>query len=134
MSGTQSIEARQPRRIVILEDDQDLTHAISAVLEADGFEVVHFDNGEAGISYLNASSTPPLLILLDLSMPVVNGWEFRRRQVQDPRIAGVPVIVMSAHQTGVLADASGISFHLKKPFSLDTLLGYIRRLSNRSDS
>jgi len=131
MPGSQPKDSRPAPRVVLVEDDRDLARAICAAVEAEGFAIVHLGNGEAGLEYLS-NSAPPLLILLDLSMPVVNGWEFRRRQTQDPRIANVPVIVMSAHQTGVLADAAGVSFYLKKPFAIDTLLGYIRRLANRA--
>jgi two-component system, chemotaxis family, chemotaxis protein CheY len=131
MPGPQAKDSRSAPRVVLVEDDRDLARAICAAVEAEGFAIVHLGNSEAGLDYLS-NSPPPLLILLDLNMPVVNGWEFRRRQTQDPRIANVPVIVMSAHQTGVLADATGVSFYLKKPFSLDTLLGYIRRLANRA--
>ncbi len=130
MTEPLATQSRSLSRVVLVEDDRDLALAICAAVEAEGFTIVHLQNGEEGLDYLS-NSPPPLLILLDLNMPVVNGWEFRRRQTQDPRIASVPVIVMSAHQTGVLADATGVSFYLKKPFSLDTLLGYIRRLANR---
>jgi two-component system chemotaxis response regulator CheY len=132
VAGPQAQSIRSGRKILVVEDDRDLSLAICTVLEAEGFEVSHAANGEAALAHLRESE-PPLLILLDLSMPVVNGWEFRRRQTQDPRIASVPVIVMSAYHTGVIADSSGISFYLKKPFALDTLLAYIRRLAHRSD-
>jgi len=131
MAGPLENARNSSRVVLVVEDDGDLSRTIGTVLDHEGFSAVCVTNGEDALAYLERSQVP-FLILLDLNMPVMTGWEFRRRQTQDPRLASIPVIIMSAHHTGVLADANGISFYLKKPFTIDTLLGYIRRFSRRS--
>ena len=88
-------------------------------------------DGQEALDYLN-SHPRPSLILLDLNMPVMNGWEFRRRQKADPRLADIPVVVVSAindlAEGGDRMDAAG---HLTKPVDLRTLLGVVGRLDEQ---
>jgi CheY-like chemotaxis protein len=74
----------------------------------------------------------PGIILLDLMMPVMDGWEFRRRQMQDASLAAVPVVVLSALDPSRAADLDGAAF-LKKPLDFDRLLELVRRFCAKVD-
>src|ERR1044071_1184503 len=83
--------ANQPcTMILVVEDDSAIREVLTDVLESEGYQVLNAANGREAIQLLR-SSTLPCLILLDLMMPVMNGWQFRDEQRQDPLLAPVPV-------------------------------------------
>lgn len=82
-------------RIMVIEDDPDFREALIACLEHEQYDVVAATNGRAGLELLQWGVVPRA-ILLDLMMPVMGGWEFRRHQLADEALASIPVIVMSA--------------------------------------
>src|SRR5882672_1895464 len=114
------------RRLLLVEDDGELRNSLSELLETDGYEVVAASNGSEALAYLKDAPAPDL-ILLDLMMPVKDGWQFRIEQKRDPSIASIPVLAMSADDTpkSVAIDAE---VHIKKPFEYATLLDAIRRI------
>src|SRR5947208_6432557 len=81
--------------VLIVEDDEDLREMMAQLLTLEGFQAATVANGREALEYLNSGARPDV-ILLDLMMPVMDGWEFRRRQQADPAVSGVPVIVLSA--------------------------------------
>ncbi|MGE3956388.1 MAG: response regulator [Vicinamibacterales bacterium] len=117
--------------VLIVEDDADLREMMAQLLILEGFRVETVANGREALTYLERSSAVPSLILLDLMMPVMDGWEFRRRQVQDPRIANLPVVVLSALDPSRGADLGGAAV-LKKPLDFDRLLDLVRRFCDGS--
>ena len=86
------------KRILLVEDDADIRLQVVLALELEGYEVVQASNGKEALALLRSSSPEglPCCIILDLMMPVMDGWEFRRRQREDPALASVPVVVLSA--------------------------------------
>jgi CheY-like chemotaxis protein len=112
--------------ILIVEDDFDIREALTQILEDEGFQVRCASNGREALEV--ATSGPvPRLILLDLMMPVMNGWQFRAEQLKDPRLAAVPVLVISADpHLQSKAAALGVAGLLKKPIALDDLLSAVR--------
>lgn len=80
--------------ILIVDDHEDIRETLSDVLEFVGYQVATAVNGLDALRYLR-NHPPPCLILLDLTMPVMNGWDFRQQQMQDPQLAGIPVVVVS---------------------------------------
>lgn len=84
------------RLILIVEDSSDLQVLLRQMLERQGYMVVCADNGQAALDTLRAAAALPGVILLDLMMPVMDGIEFRRQQMLDPRLAQVPVVIMTA--------------------------------------
>ena len=111
------------RHIVIIEDDADLRETMQDLLEMEGFSVYTAENGKAGLKLIE-NSGKPCLILLDLMMPEMNGWEFLEAMQRDKQalLAQTPVAVVSA--TADMSDVQqqyGCSV-LKKPVSLDRLL------------
>jgi len=81
--------------ILVIDDDDDIRGAIAAYLEGEGYSVVEAGNGASALEHLR-SSLQFCLILLDLYMPVMDGWAFRSEQKSDPELAEIPIIVISA--------------------------------------
>src|SRR6185369_5105426 len=81
--------------IVVIEDDADTTRCIHEILKAEGFVVHAFDRANDALEWL-VRNPSPTLILLDLGLPEISGAAFRARQLCDPRLATIPVIVVSA--------------------------------------
>ena len=98
---------------------------MAQMLTLEGFDAAAVANGREALEYLHSAS-PPNVILLDLMMPVMDGWEFRRRQQADPEIAPVPVIVLSALDQARAATVDAAAF-LKKPLDFDRLLELVRQ-------
>ena len=111
--------------ILVVDDDPDIRESLREVLEDEGYEVACVGNGREALDHLKAASPPPCVILLDLMMPVMDGWQFRREQKQNPAIADIPLIVITA--TGkrpVLIDAAEL---VMKPLDLNRLFEAIER-------
>jgi CheY-like chemotaxis protein len=111
------------RSILIVDDDSGIRGMLAAFLEAEGYQCESARNGKDALSRLRDSESPPCIILLDLNMPIMTGWEFRRQQQQDPALASIPVAVISADRN--LANQStaidAVEF-FKKPIDLRRLL------------
>ncbi|RKG54914.1 response regulator [Corallococcus sp. AB011P] len=120
--------------VLVVDDDPDILEALSEILEAEGFEIRRARNGKEALERLEPD--PPHLILLDLMMPVMDGWEFAQRMRQKPDFAGIPIIVLSADRNvGSKAKDIGAMGHLAKPFELNDLLSMVRQsLSPSADT
>nr|WP_242544492.1 response regulator [Corallococcus sp. NCSPR001] len=117
--------------VLVVDDDPDILEALSEILEAEGFEIRRARNGKEALERLEPD--PPHLILLDLMMPVMDGWEFAQRMRQKPDFAGIPIIVLSADRNvGSKAKDIGAMGHLAKPFELNDLLSMVRQSLNPS--
>jgi CheY-like chemotaxis protein len=117
--------------VMIVEDDPDTREMLERFLELEGFDVRTAANGKLALEALRADSAL-CVILLDLMMPVMNGWQFRAAQASDPALARIPVIVVTA--AGAKGDIPAIDAHgwLSKPVDFDRLLATITPLCNRS--
>ena len=112
--------------MLIVEDDADIRESLGDALEFYGYEVATAENGWDALRLLR-SGLDPEVILLDLVMPVMNGWQFRKLQLADPSLAAIPVVVVSASAPG---DARP-DRHLSKPFGIDDLLAAVAALVAR---
>jgi len=111
--------------ILVVDDDPDIRDSLREVLEDEGYVVNCVSNGREALDYLKSKQPRPCVILLDLMMPVMDGWQFRREQKQDPEIADIPLVVITA--TGkrpVLIDAAEL---VMKPLDLNRLFEAIER-------
>lgn len=115
------------RKLLIVEDSIEIQVLLKRLLESEGFDVVCASHGKQAIDILE-HDTLPNLILLDLMMPVMDGFEFRDRQLKDPRFKEIPVIIMTADGSAQ-AKKERISANdfLKKPLDVDQLLQSIDR-------
>ncbi|MDP9311725.1 MAG: response regulator [Chloroflexota bacterium] len=113
--------------VLVVEDDRAIREALVECLRDEGYHVVEADDGREALATLNAMARP-CLILLDLMMPTMNGWEFRAVQRNEARLADIPVVVMSAFPAGVrtLQDLD-VQAYLQKPPRFDRLLDVIER-------
>ncbi|MBI3184863.1 MAG: response regulator [Myxococcales bacterium] len=111
--------------VLVVDDDQDILEALAEILEAEGFEIRRARNGQEALERLFAPC--PQLILLDLMMPVMDGWEFALRLRQRFDDSAIPIIVLSADRNvGAKAREIGAVGHLGKPFELNELLDLVR--------
>src|SRR6185295_19090908 len=81
--------------ILVVDDDSELSELMASILEDEGYQAVAVENGQVALDYLKKSPAP-CVILLDLMMPSMNGWEFRDAQLSDPSLADILVVVVSA--------------------------------------
>jgi CheY-like chemotaxis protein len=117
--------------VLIVEDDADLREMMAQLLQLEGFQAETASNGREALQYLQQGDRPDV-ILLDLMMPIMDGWEFRRLQMRDPALKSVPVVVLSALDATRAVDLDGAAF-LKKPLDFDRLLELVRRFCDRID-
>ncbi len=119
----------QPARILLVEDDVDLRSSLVEILTEEGYEVVCATNGEEALRRLGARAAPSAIVL-DLCMPVMDGWTFRSRQRSDPRIAAIPTVVISASAGYGSAEVERLApdAFLAKPFELRRLIEALERL------
>jgi CheY-like chemotaxis protein len=111
--------------VLVVDDEVDIRTAMTEVLEEEGYEVYAAGDGKEGLDRLREKQ--PSVILLDLMMPGMNGWEFRRAQQREPEVSDIPVIVLTAMGRAPSIEAQSF---LQKPFDLDTLLDEVRRWSS----
>jgi signal transduction histidine kinase len=119
-------EGRKIKRILIVEDDAPIQSALASLLDDEGYQVSLANDGEEALNRMEGDALPDL-ILLDLRMPVMDGWEFRSAQKRDSRLAQVPVVVLSADGSSHAAAVSADAF-LPKPLDTDQLLATIERV------
>ncbi len=106
--------------IMVIEDDEDIREALCELLEYEGYLVVSRRNGSEALEYLR-SGQAPCLILLDLMMPVMDGWTFRKEQQRDPSLTKIPVVVLTAGGKE-LAEGIDANLVLCKPLPLEKIL------------
>ncbi len=115
----------EPTPLAVVDDDTDLRETLGELLYEEGYDARLFENGRKALDFLRSGGRPKL-ILLDLMMPEMNGWQFREEQLRDGAISGIPVVVMTASRS--LAehpiDATEVLF---KPVGLDQLLAAVER-------
>jgi signal transduction histidine kinase len=117
-------------RLLLVEDDASIRLALSDMLEDEGFAVTTAINGRDALDELRQSA-PPDVIVLDLMMPVMDGWEFRVEQRSDPMLAGIPLLAMSA-DLSAKARAIAADGYVRKPIDFPELLHKLRDVVARA--
>lgn len=113
--------------ILLIEDDAAIRESLVEVLQFDGFTVVCANNGEEGLATLQKMEVPPGLILLDVMMPVMDGYECLKRLRSNPQWSDIPVTLLSAD--GALDKKAAhhqVTRYLKKPVELNDLLDLVK--------
>lgn len=112
--------------VLVVEDDFDSREMLRILLESEGYPVLSAADGREALQQLSAAS--PCLIILDLMMPGMNGWEFRAAQTQNPALAHIPVVVVSADgNVKDKATSLGVAGYLQKPVQFERLLDLVRQ-------
>jgi CheY-like chemotaxis protein len=122
-------EGRPAGVVLVVDDDPDIRDMIGQALELEGWTVLGAANGEEALR-LARDGPRPDVILLDIMMPVMNGWEFVDEQRQDASLAAIPVVFISGDERiKHKATKAGVAGFLKKPMDLMTLLETVQRHS-----
>jgi CheY-like chemotaxis protein len=119
-----------PTSVLIVDDDTDLRRALTELLEEEGYAVEGAGDGREALAKMR-SGLRPALILLDLMMPGMNGWDFRKAQLDDPELRTLPVVVVTAsgESSGALRTHLGPVELIAKPIQPEFLLGVVGRLA-----
>jgi CheY-like chemotaxis protein len=112
------------RRVFVVEDDRDIREAVVEILEDHAYKPVPAENGAVALQRLRAGGPDPCLILLDVMMPAMDGFQFRAEQEKDPSLAAIPVVLFTAH-AAVSPTSIGAVGVLKKPIDFEALLSII---------
>jgi CheY-like chemotaxis protein len=121
----------RPTPVLVVEDDREQRETLCAMLDLEGFKHAEAANGREALDYLNESQAP-CLVLLDLEMPVMNGWDFRARQLADARLAHIPVVIVTANDRGLEARFPGVAGFLWKPLEFRKLAVVLDRICSRA--
>jgi CheY-like chemotaxis protein len=110
--------------VLLVDDDEDIRESLSELLDASGYVVLQAENGKIALEVLKTTARFPCVVLLDLSMPVLDGREFLRLRASDPILRDIPVVVVSGSNQP--ADSlPGIDEYLKKPVKFERLMEII---------
>jgi CheY-like chemotaxis protein len=116
----------KPKTVLLVEDHADLREVMAEALEVEGISTASVGNGAEALEYLN-QQPPPKLILLDLTMPVMDGFKFREEQQKVIALKDIPVFVLSAEtHLNEKAREMGAAGYMSKPIDLFKLLDFIR--------
>jgi CheY-like chemotaxis protein len=121
-----SLKPAVSKCVLVVEDDDDVREALVEVLSAEGYEVTFARNGNEAFRQLEGRQ--PAVILLDLMMPGMNGWQFRAAQRQHAQLASIPVVIVTAdgnaREKARQLDAAG---YLAKPVELEALFSIVEK-------
>jgi DNA-binding response OmpR family regulator len=119
-------------RVLVVDDDAAIRHLIMAALKRDGYDFLEAANGREGLDLMRNES--PDLVVLDLMMPVVSGWDVLQERLNDPDLSKIPVIIVSANREPELVSAfdKGICAFLPKPFDISALTALVRAYVSRA--
>ena len=115
------------KEILVVEDHADVRDSLMLYLEQLGLHALGAQNGQDALDLLRRGERP-CLILLDLMMPVMDGWQFRERQLQDPQLAPIPVVLVTArNDVPAITRRLGVAAALHKPIDFDELGALVER-------
>jgi DNA-binding response OmpR family regulator len=117
------------KRVLIVEDDIDIAERLKDILELEDYDADIAGNGFVALNYLGLGQPKPVVILLDLMMPVMDGVQFCEEQQRRPDLADIPIVVMTAGgKIEEKVKKFGAYAYFKKPLDVDLLLSKIREL------
>jgi signal transduction histidine kinase/CheY-like chemotaxis protein len=121
------IDAPKTRSVLVVDDDGDILQSVTELLVAEGYQARGATNGQEALEYLHREAAPAL-ILLDLMMPTMNGWQFLDQRAREPALAAVPVVLLSANvQLEEHAKSLAVDGFVRKPLTADDLLATVER-------
>jgi CheY-like chemotaxis protein len=118
------------KSVLIVDDDLDIREVLAETLEGRGFDVATAANGLDALTVLRGSRVRPSVILLDLMMPIMDGYAFLEHRRQDPILASIPLATVTAGH-GIDRDRLGDGFDIvRKPFDVSRLVGILHTLTS----
>ncbi len=124
------LEKQKPcEAVLIVEDDEAIQEAIRYLLEMEGYSVMSAFNGKEALDLLASTPARPCLILLDLMLPIMDGWEFLEvlRSQTDLWIAALPVVITSAAGNAALTASQRAQGFIRKPIDFELLLMTVKK-------
>jgi CheY-like chemotaxis protein len=113
--------------ILVVDDLKSIQQLLNVFLEDAGYSVATAGNGQEALTYLRETTDLPRLILSDVAMPIMTGWDFLREQQRDARLAAIPVVLMTALGCFEHTEAAdGAAAYLDKPIDLTALAAILR--------
>ena len=122
---------KKPTRVLIVDDDEATLASLGELLELEGYSVDKAHNGREALDALAAAAEKPGLILLDLKMPVMDGWQFLTERAKDAAARETPVVLLSG--LPYIPNAPGVADFLTKPINTNRLLECVRRFCGRPE-
>ena len=119
------------RRVLVVEDEPDIRDLVALILEEEGFTIETADQGREGLA--KAHRQLPDMVIVDLMMPIMSGWEFLSIWQADSETQHIPVVAMSAAYSVATAEVTGIQGFLRKPFHVDRLLALVKLVFDERD-
>ena len=116
-------------RILVIEDDPDVRESLRDVLSDSGYDVSCAEEGRSGLAALAAQPRAPAAILLDLTMPGMDGYQFMAELRRHPRWAAIPVLVLTAQASSTKPNVRGAALVVRKPIDLDELLTLVAQVT-----
>lgn len=123
-------DTRPAPPVLVVEDDREQRETLCAMLDLEGFGHAEAANGQEALDYLNEARAP-CVVLLDLEMPVMNGWDFRAKQLADQSLSHIPVVVVTANAEGLGDRFPGAAGFLWKPLNFEKLAAVLARMCSR---
>ena len=114
--------------VLLVDDDAAVRRTIARFLEFEGFVVVEAGNGLEALNYLRTGAGASVIVL-DLRMPVMDGWAFRREQRLDPRLEHIPVVIMSGADADRFLELEAAAA-FEKPVTMAQITGVVRKLAD----
>ena len=119
------------KSILIVEDDAAIAESLKELLETEGYRVKWAANGRKALELLRKTPNLPNLIVLDLMMPHMDGYQFRAEQEMDPKLSLIPVVLMTADgHIEAKTFKIGAKAYLNKPLDIDQVLAAVRKNCN----
>ena len=116
----------RPNTVLVVDDDPSIRRMIVAALKREGYQFLEAPNGREALEIMRTQE--PDVVVLDLMMPIVSGWDVLRERQGDPKLERIPVIIVSANREAEIANAidKGICAFLPKPFDIGALSALVR--------
>jgi CheY-like chemotaxis protein len=126
---------KKSAHILVVEDDPDIRESVVEILEDEGHRVTSAGDGREALDLLQSASPAPDLILLDLMMPIMSGYQFREEQLKLPAFASIPVLIVTADVNArVKVESLQVAGFVQKPLKIQPLLDLVNQLVAASPS
>lgn len=126
---------KKSAHILVVEDDPDIRESVVEILEDEGHRVTSAGDGREALDLLQGASPAPDLILLDLMMPVMSGYQFREEQLKLPAFAGIPVLIVTADVNArAKVESLQAAGFVQKPLKIQPLIDLVNQLVTASAS
>ena len=118
------------KKIMVVDDEPDILFTVGQMLEISGYEIIKAKSGDEAIKTLSGLTTKPDLILLDIMMPEISGWDVAAKIKENPEWKGIPIVFLTAKGDTMSIGMGGLAAddYIVKPFNIEDLKNRINRI------